>query len=236
MANPGNVNSLVVAIVVAIPSLSAAYAAWQSKANGRELHTASGRTIGEHIDGLQAELAKIADAKLLADAKLASAALSAIAKLSDGHDSTLTDAADYAAKNLLAVAAALPAPLAAGDSPPVRPAPVIAPPLGGFPVLTPEETDVLMALIAKGIAPPDPDDSVGEVIVLPPEPPAAPTAPDVPAPAPVVDPNAPPAAAAPDAAPVAPVEPSPSDLAGEIPAGEVVPDPAAPVVSLYGGS
>lgn len=227
MTNLGNVNSLVVAIVVAIPSVAGAYAAWQSRANGRELHTASGRTIGEHIDGLQAELAKIADAKLLADAKLASAALSAIAKLSDGHDATLTEAADYAAKNLLAVAAALPAPRAAGESPPARPAPVIAPviapPLGGIPVLTPEETDVLMALIAKGIAPPDADEPVD----VPPAPPAAPPAPDVPAPAPVVDPVASPAAAPPDAAPAAPVD-------ATVP--ENTPDPAAPVVSLYGGS
>lgn len=232
MSTLGNINPLVLAIVAAIPSLAGAYAAWQSKLNGRELHTASGRTIGEHIDGLQAELAKIADAKLLADAKLASAALSAIAKLSDGHDSTLTDAADQAAKNLLAVAAALPAPLSAGALP--LPSPVLTHTLGDL-VLTPEETDILMALIAKGIAPPAEDSD--DPVPVPPAPPVAPPAPEVPVPAPVVDPVAPPAPAPPDAAPATP--PGPPDLIGSDPAAAIpenTPDPAAPVVSLYGGS
>lgn len=97
-------------IVAAISALAAAYAAWLAKQNGADLRTNGPLTIGQHVSGLQAELASIAQAKLVADAQLASAALTAVARLTDGKDSALSAAADLAAKNLLQTAASLTSP------------------------------------------------------------------------------------------------------------------------------
>lgn len=93
-------------ILALIAAASATFAAWLGWVNAKMLRTNSGKTIGQHIEALQGELAQIADAKLLADARLASAALVAVSKLAreTQEDMALTVEARRTAADVLAKA------------------------------------------------------------------------------------------------------------------------------------
>jgi len=114
--------SVIVAAIGALASAFAAYMASQASKQSRQaveqarqnnllLKTNSGKTIGEHIEELQAdqivlrgELARIAEDKLKADAALAAASLEAVAKLTAAADLHIQETASATVEALLAKA------------------------------------------------------------------------------------------------------------------------------------
>jgi hypothetical protein len=98
-------DTTVVALITAIPPTVLAAAAWYTSVkNGRKLATNSNRTIGEHVEFLQEELSRVAQAKQIADAKITAEALAALAKLTNHRDLALLDAAEVAADKVAQLA------------------------------------------------------------------------------------------------------------------------------------
>jgi hypothetical protein len=75
-------------IIASIAAFSAIFAAWQARLNSKQIRensrmitTSNGKTIGEYVENLHLEMARIAEDKAVSDAALAAAALVAVARL-----------------------------------------------------------------------------------------------------------------------------------------------------------
>jgi hypothetical protein len=112
-------------ILALIAAWSATYAGWVSRQNAKALKetkqllkTNSGKTIGEHIEHLEGELAHIAQEKVAADAQLAAAALVAVARLAVATEPPpMSKQAEAAAQDLLTDAEETAALLGEGNLP-----------------------------------------------------------------------------------------------------------------------